>query len=327
MRRRVLIPCLLAALFAGVSSARAADDKADVLVLTALPATYSITSALAQGTHIRVVNVPAEGRPMNALGRYFEKPGAEVLQQLREADAVVSIGKLWREDPLFSAARAQNIRVVGIDATEPWSATLSGLALVREPESRAPWQKGDGSAASAERPTSLYFWLSPSNGARAAEIVAHDLARLAPTDTERITQNLAAWRRKLFGLQQSYEAKLAALENVTVFALTADFAYLTTDLGIFVDGYFVRQDIEWTPVDIEAFRKHLTARGVRVVIHKWQPSEAIQQAITAAGASLVVLRTADVFGSDATVRAESYTNDLEADLNQLYQALSLQQKR
>jgi ABC-type Zn uptake system ZnuABC Zn-binding protein ZnuA len=321
MSRWRVVCCLFALSFVG--SARSANDASDVLVLTALPATYSIASALSQGTHVRVVNVPPEGRPMSALGRYLEKPNADVLKQLQAADAVVTIGKLWREDPLFPAARAQNIRVVDIDATQPWSSTMAGIALVRQPEGRAPWQKEAAAAASAERPASTYFWLSPSNGARAAEIIAHDLARLSASDAERIAQNLAAFRRKLFGLQQTYEAKLSALENVTVFALTADFAHLTADLGIFVDGYFVRQDLEWTPADIDAFRKHLRDRGVRVVIHKWQPSEAIAKAVTEAGASLVVLRPGEQFASRTTARAESYIADLEANLNDLYQALSV----
>jgi len=313
--------CLLIIVLVAALPVQAKGDS-EVLVLTSLPATYSIASALAQGTHIRVANLPSEGRPMNALARYFEKPGQDVLTLLREADAVVTIGKLWREDPLFAAARAQNIRVIDIDATEPYSSTMPGIALVRSPAGRAPWEKTDASIATTQDGASPYFWLSPSNGARAAEIVAQDLARLAPGDAERISQNLAAYRRKLFDLKQAYEAKLAELENVAVFALATDFAYLTTDLGVFVDGYFVRQDIEWTPADIEAFRKHLASRGIRVVIHKWEPSEAIQQAVKAAGATLIVLRPGESFAAQGTPREESYTADLESNLSALYSALS-----
>jgi ABC-type Zn uptake system ZnuABC Zn-binding protein ZnuA len=300
-------------------AAVAPTQQKPVLVLTALPATYSISSALAEGTSIRVMNVPSDGRPMNALRRYFEKPSDEVLGLLQKADAVVTIGKLWHDDPLFLAARAQNIRVVDIDATEPYSTTLPGIALVRQPDGQAPWEKG---AANANGGASPLFWVGPSNAARAAEIVAHDLARLSPQDAERVAQNLARYRGKLLDLKRRYEARLSTYPNVSVFALAADFGYLTTDLGLFVDGYFIRQDLEWTPGDLEAFRKYLTEHDIKVVIHKWEPSDAIQAAVKAAGAKLVVLRSSESFAAGAVLREASYTTDLEANLKALDAALA-----
>jgi ABC-type Zn uptake system ZnuABC Zn-binding protein ZnuA len=315
---KALLLCVLAAV--GGSSALAqrggVSDGEGVLVLTALPATYGITSALAQGTAIRVENLPRDGRPMSAQARYFEKPGEEALALMREADAVVSIGKLWPEDPLFPAVRAQNIRVVNLDATEPFSRTMPGVALIRQPSGAAPW--GPAAEPTQARP-SIYFWLSPSNGARVAEIVAHDLALLSPRDAGRIAQNLAAYRRELFSLKRTYEEKLAALENVSVFALTPDFTYLTSDVGLFVDGYFVKQDIDWTPADLAGLTRYLKERGLRIVLHKWQPDEPIRKAIEAAGAQLVVLRTIES-------GTASYYGELESNLASLFAALSQQEK-
>ncbi len=300
------------------ATAQAAVDAkgaGGVLVLTALPATFGITSALAEGTGIRVENLPRDGRPMSAQARFFEKPGDDALALMRNADAVVSIGKLWHEDPLFPAVRAHNIRVVNIDATEPFSRTMPGIALIRQPSGTAPWSAPEPGEA---RP-SIYFWLSPSNGARVAEIVAHDLMLLSPQNAARITQNLAAYRRKLFSLKRTYEEKLAALEDVSVFALTSDFAYLTSDVGLFVDGYFVKQDIEWTTEDLASLTRYLKERGLRVVLHKWQPAEAIRKAIEAAGAQLVVLRTVES-------GTASYEAELESNLASLFAALNRQEK-
>lgn len=316
-----VLSALVFATAAAQAQQSSAGSNAEVLVLTSLPATYAITTALAEGTSIRVVNVPIEGRPMSTQSRFFERPSNEAATQLRRADAVVTIGKLWREDPLFPAARAANIRVVNIDATEPVSATLTGVALTREPEARAPWEK-----AGADTPiprAATFFWLGPSNAARAADIIAQDLGRLSPRDAAKVSQNLEMYRRILFELKQSYEARLAELDNVTVFALAPDFVYLTTDLDILVDGYFLKQEIEWTPADFEAFRKHLKERGIRVVIHKRDPGEAIRKAIEAAGARLVVLRTAETFSTQPPQpsREESYTQDLEANLSALLSAL------
>jgi ABC-type Zn uptake system ZnuABC Zn-binding protein ZnuA len=289
----------------------AVAQEKGVLVLTSLPATHAITAAMAEGTRIRVENLPKEARPMSALGRFFEKPNDEAVALMRGADAVVTIGKLWHDDPLFPAVRAQNIRVVNIDATEPYSRTLPGVALVREPGGDAPWSARVTEASGAA--PSIYFWLSPSNSARVAEIVAHDLAQLSPQDSERVMQNLASYRRKLFALKRTYEEKLAGLENVTVFALTPDFAYLTADVGLFVDGYFVKQDIDWTPADLASLRKYLSERKLRVVLHKWEPSEPIRKAIQDAGAQLVVLNTGET---------GNYEAQLEADLSALFTALS-----
>jgi len=300
-------------------------SDAEVLVLTALPATYSIATSLAEDTSIRVVNVPIDGRPMSTQARFFERAPTEVTNQLRRADAVITIGKLWREDPLYAAARAQNIRVVNIDATEPVSRTLTGVALTREPEARAPWEAPPASNENVGTTrASTFFWLGPSNTERAAEIVAHDLARLSPKDANTIAQNLAMYRRILFELQQSYEARLAELDDVTVFSLSPDFVYLTADLGLLVDGYFLKQEIEWTPADFEAFTSHLKSRGIRVVIHKRDPGGAVRKAIGAAGAKLVVLRTAETFSTEAPrpSREQSYIQDLETNLRALHAALS-----
>ncbi len=78
-----------------------------------------------------------------------------------------------------------------------------------------------------------------------------------------------------------------------VFALTGDFIYLTNDMGLLVDGYFIKQDVRWTDADLAMLTQHLRDNGVRVVLHKWAPSEAIQDAVRVAGAKLVVLDAGD----------------------------------
>ncbi|HEY8509882.1 MAG TPA: zinc ABC transporter substrate-binding protein [Steroidobacteraceae bacterium] len=296
-------------------------QTSEVQVVTSLPVTYGIASALAQETNIRVTNVPAEGRPMSALARYFETPPQKALETLRAADAVITIGKLWRDDPLFLAARAQNIRVVNIDATEPYSATLTGISLVREPRGEAPWAQKAGS--NEETPVSRYFWLGFSHVVRAAEIVAADLMRLSPQHAERIAQNLAKFRRQLFELRNGWEEKFAALEGASLFALSPDFVYLTNDLGLFVDGYFFKQDIDWTDADLAAFRKYLADHAVRVVIHRWEPDARILEAIRAAGAKLVVLRTGESpFPSGTPLTPETWLTQLTSGLEALYAALA-----
>jgi ABC-type Zn uptake system ZnuABC Zn-binding protein ZnuA len=317
---RASFKTLLVGAMLGTLSAAGAQQSDDVVVLTSLPVTYSIASALAQGTHVKVANVPENGRRMNAQQNYFSQQGPKLAPQFAGADAVVTIGKLWQDDPLFVAARTANIRVVDIDATKPWSDSLEGISVALEPANDAPWaEQGDEGAA---RAPSVYFWLSPSNGARTADIVAQDLMRLAPADAEKIAENLGSYRHELLELKREYETKLAELADVTVYALGPGLVYLTTDMSIFVDGYFLKQDINWTDADLASFASYLKDHDVRVVVHQWEPSEAIRAAIAKAGARLVVLDLGDAgIVEDGHLAADGYSRLLRSNLEALYQAL------
>ena len=312
-------PFGLVAFLAGLATASAgrAQDN-EVLVLTALPATYSISYALAEGTSIRVENVPERGRRMNALPNLLHQRADQFTEQFAEADAVVTMGKLWSEDPLFVAVRSANVRVVDIDATKPWSTTLEGISVALEPRQDVPWVEADQN----ERSPSLFFWLSPANGARMAEIIANDFMRLAPEERPVLERNLTNVRRALLDLKLEYELNLAELADVTVFALASEFVYLTTDLGLYVDGYFLKQDIDWVDEDLSNFADYLRTNAIRVVIHKWEPDETIQAAIRDGGAELVVLDPLDAgLVEDGRLAPDSYLRLLRTNLDTLYQAL------
>ncbi len=316
--RSLRFPCLLlAGWMLGVPSAGAQDDDG-TLVLTALPATYSVSHALAEGTSVVVENLPERGRRMNALLNLLNQSADRYADTLSRADAVVTIGKLWREDPLFIAARRFNIRVVDIDATKPWSTTMEGISVALEPRQTAPWAESDATP----REPSLHYWLSPANGARMAEIIAADLTRLAPDDRSTIDANLAELRRELLGLKVEYELKFAELADVTLFALASEFVYLSSDMGLYVDAWFVKQDIDWTETDLAAFAAYLRDNGIGVVVHKWEPDDRIRAAVDAAGARLVVLDTLEGgIVEDGRLMPGSYLELMRSNLDTLYRAL------
>jgi ABC-type Zn uptake system ZnuABC Zn-binding protein ZnuA len=312
---------LLGALCLAVAAggARADEPAGNTVVLTALPVTYSIASALAAGTHVTVQNIPDNGRRMNAQQNYFTLQAPKLADQFAHASAVITIGKLWQDDPLFVAARAANIRVIDIDATKPYSDTLEGISVAFEPETDAPWSQSDSEAAPVP---SVYFWLSASNVARAADIVGQDLMRLAPADAPKIAANLAKFEREVLDIKREYEAKLAALPDVTVYGLGSGLVYLLTDMSVFVDGYFLKQDINWTPDDLSSLSRYLKEHGIKVVVHQWEPSEAIKSAITSAGAKLVVLDLGDGgIVEEGHLVPDGYTRLLRSNLDALYQAL------
>lgn len=314
---RLRLPVFVLLFITVLESAPVLADE-EVQVITALPATYSISRSLTYGTNINVRNIPERGRRMNTLVNFFSTRAGRYAGTFSSTDAVVTIGKLWREDPLYTAARSVNIRVVEIDATKPWSTSLTGVAVIREPQQNVAWSK----ATSEQHNPSIFFWLSPANGARMADILAGDFVRLSPGDSERIEDNLVHFRKQLLDLKQEYEVKLSVLPDVTVFALTPEFVYLTSDMGIYVDGYFFRQDIDWTTTDLENFESYLKGNNIRVVIHKWNPSNEIRQRIDSAGAHLVVLDTIDGgIVEDGKLQDGSYMKLMHMNLEALYQAL------
>jgi ABC-type Zn uptake system ZnuABC Zn-binding protein ZnuA len=259
-------------------------------VLTGTQATYSLTAALTSGTPIRVENVPADGRQLSLLKVYIARRMDTLAPTFAEATAVVSLTNALPGDPLYRYAREANIRIVDIEAGVPWSLDAPGVALADLPASNVAWGSDTDAPETVVAP---YFWLSVSNVIRMGDLIARDLEALFPDSGAAIGANLEALKRSLLELRGDYQDRLIETGADVVFALTSDFIYLTNDMGLLVDGYFIKQDVRWTDADLAMLTQHLRDNGVKVVLHKWVPSEAIQKAVRAAGANLVVLDAGD----------------------------------
>jgi ABC-type Zn uptake system ZnuABC Zn-binding protein ZnuA len=284
--RRVRFVALIAALFAVTIGA----EEASPIVLTGTQATFSLASALVRDTAIEIINVPEDGRELALLPDYIARRMDRLAPSFAGATAVVSLTNALPGDPLYRFARDANIRIVDIDAASPWSLTIPGVALTDSPATNVDWGSDADPPESAIAP---YFWLSISNAIRMADIIARDLSQLFPNDAIAIAGNLDDLKWSLLELRGEYQGRLIDAGADTVFALTGDFVYLTNDMGLYVDGYFIKQDIRWTDSDLENLTGHLRDRQIGVVIHKWMPNEAIQAAIASAGAELVVLQSGD----------------------------------
>jgi ABC-type Zn uptake system ZnuABC Zn-binding protein ZnuA len=127
-----------------------------------------------------------------------------------------------------------------------------------------------------------------------------------------IAANLEQQKASYLALKNDFERRFVEVSDPVIYALTDQFVYLTSDLGVFVDDYFVKQDIDWTADDYAALTTSLEKAGISVVVHQWEPSAGIKQAITDAGANLLVL---DTLETTADFRA-----GLESNLNALLTA-------
>ena len=243
-------------------------DDAEGLVLTGTQATYSLTVALLAGTPVQVQNVPPDGRQLGLLKDYIARRTDALAPTFAAATAVVTLTNALPGDPLYRFAREANIRIVDIEAAVPWSIDAPGVALADAPSSNVEW--GGEEAETAIAP---YFWLSVSNSIRMGDIIARDLAALFPDSTETIAGNLEALKQSLLDLRGDYQNRLIASGADVVFALTGDFVYLTNDMGLYVDGYFIKQDVRWTEADLALLTQYLREHGIKVVLHEWEPSE------------------------------------------------------
>lgn len=266
------------------AQAQAQAQGSEHRVLTALPALHALTSALADGTGIQVDRLPPGAAvPMEGQAHALARLDARVFER---ADAVVTLESLWRADPLYAAARRQNLRIVAIDASRSWDAARPGVAVIRVPANDVPWAGGDRAEDAGPSP---HVWQNPINAMRMAASIAADLARLSPPDAARIERNLAALEARQRRLKADHGARLAAVPDPRVLSLANEFVYLFSEFGIFVEGSFVKQDIDWTDQDRAALTAFLRARGIRVVVHQWPPDKRIVQAIEDGGARLLVL--------------------------------------
>ena len=281
---------LLVMIVCGPACAQPTAPGTGPTVLTGTQAAYSLAKALTSGTSVEVINVPADGRQFSLLKDYIERRKEALAPTFEAATAAITLTNALPGDPLYRLARDANIRIVDIEAAVPWSLDRPGVALADSPASNVTWGR-DTDVAETE--TAQYFWLSVSNAIRMGDVIAHDLTALFPDSAARIAANLDDLKRSLLALRGEYQNRLIAGGDDAVFALTGDFVYLTNDLGLYVDGYFIKQDVRWTADDLANLTRHLEEHGIKVVIHKWLPSEPIQNAVRAAGAELVVLDAAD----------------------------------
>jgi ABC-type Zn uptake system ZnuABC Zn-binding protein ZnuA len=266
------------------------------LVLTSVAPIHSIASALLVGTSIELINLPERARSLAAQPTWFAKQSEPFHGEFQRASAVVSMGNIWQDDSLYLSVREQNIQVINIDATLPYSSQLTGVSVVVEPTT------GE---------VSPYFWLSPANIIRSAKIISNDLVRLFPQDAERIRANEQNLSSELLAIKRDFEIALANTDPY-VYALADEFSYLTTEFGIYVEDYFIKQDINWTESDLAELTNALEAASIPVVIHKWEPSDEIQAAIAAAGSQLVVLDTFETSMGDINTLATANLEKLVA---------------
>ncbi|MHC6225254.1 metal ABC transporter substrate-binding protein [Pseudomonas sp. X10] len=262
----------LPALGLAAEPASASVAQSAPVVLTTLPVTHSLASVLLDGTSIQLKRAAPANLPATRQPSYFSGRGGASLQKVaQQADAVIALRSIWRDDPLYPMARRSNIRIVEIDAARPVDGALPGIAV-----------QGENAFAG-------YPWLNPTNLGRMADVLANDLERLAPPDKAKIQANLANLKRQLLELTSSSETRLAEADNLSVVSLSERLGYLVSGLNLDAVEQPLPAEDKWDAAALKALGENLEQQDVALVLHHRQPDPAVAQVITASGAKLLVI--------------------------------------
>lgn len=243
-------------------------------VLTTLPVTHSLAAALLDGTAVQLKRAAPANLPASRQPSYFSsRGGASLAKAAQQADAVIGLRSIWRDDPLYPMARRSNIRIVEIDAARPVDGALPGIAV------------------SGDDAYSAYPWLNPTNLGRMADVLANDLERLAPADKAKIQGNLAVLKRQLLELTASSQTKLAEVDNLSVVSLSERLGYLASGLNLDVVEQALPAEGKWDEAALKALGENLKSQDVALVLDHRQPDAAVAEVIKASGATLLVVES------------------------------------
>ncbi|HEN8711107.1 TPA: zinc ABC transporter substrate-binding protein [Pseudomonas putida] len=243
-------------------------------VLTTLPVTHSLAAALLDGTAVQLKRAAPANLPASRQPSYFSsRGGASLAKAAQQADAVIGLRSIWRDDPLYPMARRSNIRIVEIDAARPVDGALPGIAV------------------SGDDAYSAYPWLNPTNLGRMADVLANDLERLAPADKAKIQGNLAGLKRQLLELTASSQTKLAEVDNLSVVSLSERLGYLASGLNLDVVEQALPAEGKWDEAALKALGENLKSQDVALVLDHRQPDAAVAEVIKASGATLLVVES------------------------------------
>jgi len=243
-------------------------------VLTTLPVTHSLATALLDGTSVQLKRAAPANLPASRQPSYFSSRGGPSLAKAaQQADAVIGVRSIWRDDPLYPMARRSNIRIVEIDAARPVDGALPGIAV------------------SGDDAYSAYPWLNPTNLGRMADVLANDLERLAPADKAKIQGNLAGLKRQLLELTANSQTQLAKADNLTVVSLSERLGYLASGLNLDVVEQALPTEGKWDEAALKALGENLKEQDVALVLDHRQPDAAVAEVIKASGAKLLVVES------------------------------------
>ncbi len=240
-------------------------------VLTTLPVTHSLASALLDGTAVQLKRAAPANLPASRQPSYFSgRGGASLEKAAQQADAVIGVRSIWRDDPLYPMARRSNIRIVEIDAARPVDGALPGIAV-----------SGDdayGATPGSTRPTwGVWPMWWPTTWSASPQVTKRRSRQPGGPQTP---------AAGAFGQQPDTPGQGRQPDRgEPVRAAGLPRQRLNLDV--------VEQPLpaEWDAATLKALEENLKAQDVALVLDHRQPDAAVAEVIKAAGAKLVVVES------------------------------------
>lgn len=256
------------ALMAEKRTAIVADQRITVLAGHAL--TLSLGSELARGTGITVRPAWEAGTGWDEQAEAARSPG-KFAEAARAAQAVLTLRTAARDDALWAAAHAANPRCVELDA--------SAADDQRTPVVRLRAGVNEGTA----------FALSLTSAARVAERIAAEFTAAQPVAAVVIAENLRRVKERLFRLRAEGERQLAEAAQTEVAVFSPAFDALLEDLGVQALVRVESEPARWTEAEHARILAELKRAGVKVSLHAFPPSAAVETMLKEAGVKALVL--------------------------------------
>lgn len=223
--------CVVAMLTAGWSYTCAVHAQD---ILTSTPVTYMLATELTYNTGLTTEYLPPKRYGVSRLPNWFASKGDVVTKEAsKKAQAVITLGAIWPQDPLYAHARQGNINIVEIDASQAISPRAQGVAALR---------LEDGS-------TSIYSWLNPTNLSRMAAIVSDDLQRLWPEKAQQIEKNQQQLMGDVRSLINDQQQMLIEAGIDSVILLSKELEDFASGNQLFVVDRLTTPALEWTDKD------------------------------------------------------------------------------
>ncbi|WP_105056335.1 metal ABC transporter solute-binding protein, Zn/Mn family [Aliivibrio sifiae] len=265
MKWIVIASVCVASLF-NMKAAMAAD------VLTATPVTYMLSSELLKETSLTTKYLPPNRYGIERLPNWFANKGSKAVQDsAKTAQAVVTIGAVWADDPLYVNARYSNIQIIEVDASQAITPRAQGVAALR---------LSDGSS-------SKYAWLNPTNLIRMVAIVSDDFQRIWPDKSEQIQKNQEQFMLSVRQLINQQQKVILDNDIDSVILLSEQLEDFASGNQLFVVDRLTKPALEWTEDD-KAQLKELIEEDESVWIITTQKPNKQMQALLPMDRVLVV---------------------------------------
>lgn len=203
-------------------------------IITSTPVTYMLASQLMQGTAISTTYLAPKRYGIERLTHWYAGKGESIASQAGEkATVAITLKALWPQDPLFAYARAGNIKLIEIDASQAISPRAKGIASIKL----------------ADGKRSLYAWLNPNNLSTMVSIVAHDLQLIWPEYAPVINKNQQGLAFKVRMLINQQQQIIFDKEIDSVLLLSQQLEDFASANQLFVQQRLFKEELEWTEQD------------------------------------------------------------------------------